>query len=121
MTIDYTKEFGGFVEDLIIEFGQTATLVVLDNSSYSPASGGMTRATSNHTINLVSQEARETFVSGKLVKDDRKTFLISPKDMTVVPKTGDKILVNGETLVIDDVSETKPATVAVLYEVKIKI
>ncbi len=121
MSINWELEFLPFIEDLIIEFGQEATLTESTNSSYSTSSQTMTKSETDHTIKVASEKNVESFIGGKLVKDKRKALLVSPKGMTVVPKAEDKITLNGETFVVDEVDENKPGDVVLLYTLRLKI
>lgn len=117
MSFDYGAVRDSDVAPLIEEFGISATLIVKDNRFHDVDTGVETERSTSYIVKVVLDNQQKTYQAGKLITDVRKRAYISPKGMTVVPKANDELLINDETFKITQVIETKPADVAVLYEV----
>lgn len=115
-TFDYASVRDKDVDPLIEEFGTLATLIVKETQFYNVDSGDVTPRITEYIVKVVLDNQQKTYQDGKLITDDRKRAYLSPKDLAVVPKINDDIIIDEETFKITQVLAISPASVTVLYE-----
>lgn len=114
-------------DTLLVNFGQTMTLVEVDQGTYNPDTGGHSGAsTTNHSVTgvILEYSARaggNRLADGSLIEETDRKVLISPKGMTVVPQAGrHRLTVGSDTYEIVRVKQLSPAGTNVLYELQVR-
>lgn len=108
------------VAGALSEVGTLATIErpgALDETTYPPRPGAPVTLTFSAVIGTYTAKDR----AGTNIAATDVKLLLSAGDLTAVPKTGDKVAVSGKQYSVVHVSATKPAGVAVVYEVQASV
>ena len=113
---DYS-EARGVAEELIGDFGQSATLVQMANSGtqYNP-----TLVETAHTVTLALVNYRDSQVDGSLILAGDKLVYLSTQGLAVTPDAKDKIEIAGERHEIVNLDALSPAGTVVYWQLQVR-
>jgi len=116
MAFDYLNS-RATAENLLANFGQTATLTQTANSgtAYSP-----TQTETDHACTVVILDWKQSDIDGTLVLRGDKKAYISTQGLTVTPSKDDRLTVGGEAHEIVDLMPLSPAGTVVMWEAQIR-
>jgi hypothetical protein len=99
--------------ELLTEFGSTATLKKVTAGTYDPSTGTATRTESTSTITLYEEDVKGRDVDGTLIKSGDKKATISAQGLA--PETGDVINYMGTDWAVVSVTRENANALAVVY------
>lgn len=106
---------------LITSFGSAATYEHFTSGTFDPVTGGVTGATyTGYAVQAAIDNFRRSDIDGTVIKADDKNAIMSAKDLAVTPNTDGRFVQQGERYNIIDIRPTKPATIAVIYELQLR-
>lgn len=108
------------VAEALSEVGTVATIEragSLDETTYPPKPGAPVTLTFSAVIGSYTAKDR----AGTNIAATDVKLLLSADDLTAEPKNGDKVVVSGKKYSVVNVTATKPAGVAVVYEVQASV
>lgn len=115
MTFDYLAARKD-AEELLAEFGQTATLRKAGTPSgpeYDPTPG----APDDHEVIVVDLYLSSLDRLGTMVKQTTRTLYVSTQGLGVAPEKSDQFIIGGKISEIEEVRPLSPAGTVVLWEV----
>lgn len=105
-------------DELLREFGSSATLTRTTPGQYDPEAGASTPETvATQTVTAVCIDYENAYIDGSLILRGDKQVFVSPKDITP-PAAGDKFTWQGAEYSVISVTPLAPSGVTVLIEMQ---
>ena len=119
MSFNYA-ELATTATQLITEFGASATLRVVTDGTYDPATGVATTTTTDTACTAVEVALDQKMVDGALIRKSDSRVLISVSGVTTAPVSGNQFIWGSTTYSIIIVKPIAPARVNVVYDVYLR-
>jgi hypothetical protein len=106
-------------DELIKEFGQPMTIKRVTQGEYDPATSLVTNVTTNIGTTGVIFDFGESDINGTtILKGDKKVYVTANGVTSIM--TNDSIMIGTQEYHITDVTQTSPAGVNLLWELKVR-
>jgi hypothetical protein len=115
---DYSKTLS-VAQRLIAKFGVTGAIrrsVTTGGDSWNPGSG--TTVITDYPAIMVVTNYAQADINGTVIQNTDRKVLVSTSGLTIVPTTGDVLVVDGQTLSVIGVNPLKPGGTLLLYEIQ---
>jgi hypothetical protein len=106
-------------DELLTEFGSSATLTRTTAGAYDPSTGTSTpETTTTQAVTAVCIDYAAEFVDGSLIVRGDKQVFLSPSGITVMPAAGDKFTWDSVEYSVINATPLAPAGITVLIEIQ---
>jgi hypothetical protein len=117
----YEKMRDGSAKRLVSKYGSAMILRRIVSGVYDPATGETSGSVTNsYNCKGVTESYKESYVNGDTIKAGDKKVLLSASGLTIVPKSGDTLLIGSEVWSMVSVDSLAPGEIAVIYTVQIR-
>lgn len=118
--MDYSS-LANVTKDQIKDKGRLVSLVLKTNGSYDPQNDSISGVSyANLQVHAVFSRYDDKSIDGTLVLRSDSKVLISVKELSEKPKIGDIVLDSGKEYKIINVTEIKPGTMTLAYNLQIR-
>ncbi len=107
---------------LLSKFGEDIIIRRETKTTYNPATNtDSVSTTDNYTVKGVKSNFRKSEIDGEIIQQGDFKLLLESKNLSIDPKTSDKIIYNSNIYKIIDIISVKPADTIIYYILQVRI
>lgn len=100
--------------------GSQGTLLKTITGPYNPATGVTENITQSYPVQVSNPAHIERWENGSLIRQGENSMTIGTKGLTVMPETGDRVIIGQVTWTITTVSEVQAQNTTIIYDVTVR-